>query len=90
MNCTTSYIVFIMIRNKSVQTAAAGLLFSLAALAAAAQETNSVPPDRNSYNLFCPVPEALLRELSPDRPDKTESPYTVDAGHFQLGMDFAK
>ncbi len=35
------------------------------------------------------MPDALLRELSPDRPDKTESPYTVDAGHFQLEMDFA-
>jgi hypothetical protein len=35
------------------------------------------------------VPDAGLRELSPDRPDKTESPYTVDAGHFQLEMDFA-
>ncbi len=23
-----------------------------------------------------------------DRPDQTESPYTVDAGHFQLEMDF--
>jgi hypothetical protein len=30
-----------------------------------------------------------MRELSPDRPDKTESPYTVDAGHVQLEMDFA-
>ena len=30
-----------------------------------------------------------MRELSPDRPDKTESPYTVDAGHYQLEMDFA-
>lgn len=30
-----------------------------------------------------------MRELTPDRPDKTESPYTVDAGHFQLEMDFA-
>ena len=30
-----------------------------------------------------------MRDLSPDRPDKTESPYTVDAGHFQLEMDFA-
>jgi hypothetical protein len=25
--------------------------------------------------------------LSTDRPDKTESPYTVDAGHFQFEMD---
>lgn len=35
------------------------------------------------------VAAAPLRELSPDRPDKTESPYTLDAGHFQVEMDFA-
>ena len=46
-------------------------------------------PDKGGYNLFRPVPDSSLRELSPDRPDKTESPYTVDAGHFQLEMDFA-
>jgi hypothetical protein len=55
----------------------------------AAQETNSIPPDKSSYNLFNPVPENLMRDLSPDRPDVTESPYTVDAGHYQLEMDFA-
>jgi hypothetical protein len=46
-------------------------------------------PDKSSYDLFNPVPNTLLRELSPDRPDKTESPYTLDAGHFMLEMDFA-
>ena len=46
-------------------------------------------PDKGGCNLFHPAPDSLLRELSPDRPDKTESPYTVDAGHFQLEMDFA-
>ena len=46
-------------------------------------------PDKSGYNLFNPVPENLLRDLSPDRPDATESPYTVDAGHYQLEMDFA-
>lgn len=30
-----------------------------------------------------------LRDLSTDRPDKTESPYTVDAGHFQVELDLA-
>jgi hypothetical protein len=78
-----------MIQNKSVQTSAVCLLLSLAALGAAAQETNSAPPDKSSYNLFNPVPDVLLRELSPDRPHKTESPYTLDAGHFMLEMDFA-
>ena len=28
-----------------------------------------------------------MREMSTDRPDKTESPYTLDAGHFQIEMD---
>jgi hypothetical protein len=28
------------------------------------------------------------REMSTDRPDKTESPYTVDAGRYQLEMSF--
>lgn len=46
-------------------------------------------PDKSGYNLFNPTPPGLMRELEPDRPDKTESPYTVDAGHFQLEMDFA-
>ena len=46
-------------------------------------------PDKSGYNLFNPVPENLMRELSPDRPDVTESPYTVDAGHYQLETDFA-
>jgi hypothetical protein len=30
-----------------------------------------------------------MRELSTDRPDQTESPYTVDAGHWQIEFDFA-
>jgi hypothetical protein len=78
-----------MIQNKLVQGSFAGLLLSLAALGAAAQETNSVPPDKSGYNLFNPTPVEYMREMSPDRPDKTDSPFTVDAGHFQLEMDFA-
>ncbi len=45
--------------------------------------------DKSRYNLFHPTPDNLLRELATDRPDKTESPTTVDAGHFQIEMDFA-
>lgn len=68
-------------------TLAAWLFFGLVAFGVGAQETP--PPDKSGYDLFNPVPDTLLRELSPDRPDKTESPYTVDAGHYQLEMDFA-
>ncbi len=78
-----------MIQSKSVPASAACQLFSLADRGAAAPETCSDPPDKSGCYPFNPVPAALLRELTPDRPDKTESPYTVDAGHFQLEMDFA-
>jgi hypothetical protein len=45
--------------------------------------------DKSRYTLFNPVPPELLRELSTDRPDQTESANTVDAGHWQLEMDLA-
>jgi hypothetical protein len=44
-------------------------------------------PDKSRYTLWNPTPRSLLREFSADRPDKTESAYTVDAGHFQVEMD---
>ncbi|MBI3878581.1 MAG: transporter [Verrucomicrobia bacterium] len=43
--------------------------------------------DKGNYTLFHPTPAAQMRELTTDRPDKTESPFTVDAGHAQLEMD---
>ncbi|MFG0331301.1 MAG: transporter [Phycisphaerales bacterium] len=41
-------------------------------------------PASDDYHLFNPVPDELLRPLSADRPDVTESPYTVDAGRVQI------
>jgi len=38
------------------------------------------------YHLLNPTPPALMREMATDRPDKTESPYTVDVGHYQMEM----
>ena len=43
---------------------------------------------KSQYNLFNPTPRPLLRELATDRPDVTESPYSVDAGHFQAELSF--
>lgn len=39
------------------------------------------------YSLFNPVPKAQMREMQTDRPDVTETPYTVDAGHIQIETD---
>jgi hypothetical protein len=41
------------------------------------------------YNLLDPTPDDLLRPFNTDRPSKTDSPITVDAGRFQLEADFA-
>jgi hypothetical protein len=40
------------------------------------------------YSLFKPVPKDSMRDMETDRPDFTESPFTVDAGHFQYEADF--
>ena len=50
-----------------------GVLACVSANAAIAQEMPSPP----------------LRDLVTDRPDKTESPYTVDAGHVQIELELA-
>jgi Putative MetA-pathway of phenol degradation len=47
-----------------------------------------IAAEGGALNLFNPVPDAAMREMSTDRPDTTESPYTVPAGHFQLEMSF--
>jgi hypothetical protein len=69
-----------------------GAVFFFTSIGAAqdesAADSSSRPPDKSKYSLFNPTPKDLLRELTTDRPDQTESPYTVDAGHFQVEMDF--
>lgn len=59
-----------------------GLLCSFSGDVVYAEESS-----KSGYHLFSPTPRHLMRELSTDRPDKTESPYTVDAGHFQVEID---
>ena len=54
-----------------------------------ATEPDAAAPavDKSQFHLFNPTPSKYLREMATDRPDKTESAYTVDAGHFQFEMD---
>jgi hypothetical protein len=47
-------------------------------------------PEKEGYTLFNPTPESLLRGLNTDRPDVTESPFTVNAGHFQTELSFVE
>src|SRR5215469_15770366 len=44
-------------------------------------------PDKSQYTVFNPTPIDLRRPYNTDRPSKTDSPYTVDAGVFQIESD---
>src|ERR1700681_4588156 len=45
-------------------------------------------PDKSNYSLYNPVPDDQMRPFSSDRPGKTHSSLTVDAGHIQVESDF--
>jgi len=50
-------------------------------------EPENSTPDKSQYNLFNPTPRKYWRDFSTDRPDKTETPFTVDAGNFTMEAD---
>jgi hypothetical protein len=43
--------------------------------------------DKSQYTLFNPTPIDLRRAYNTDRPSKTDSPFTIDAGVFQIESD---
>ena len=65
-----------------VVTAASSLILAPLSPGIAFAET-----DKSKYHLFNPTPGSEMREFIADRPDRTESPITVDAGHFQIETD---
>lgn len=71
-----------MSRRSTLLTGAlvAALVSTFSAFAASAT-------DKSAYTLFNRTPATQLRDLSTDRPDLTESPYTVDAGWWQIESD---
>ena len=44
--------------------------------------------DKGAFHLLNPTPSQYLRPMDTDGPGATESPYTVDAGHFQIELTF--
>ena len=86
------YPKFMFRLGKAIVLALVGL--ACAATGAGAQEPATDPASaeprsasKAGTHLFHPTPRALLREMSTDRPDLTESPYTVDAGHAQIEVE---
>ena len=70
------------------------ILFLLASctrgvLAQDATPQGTPAPDKSQYSLFNPTPIELRRAYNTDRPSKTDSPFTIDAGAFQIESDVA-
>ena len=65
------------------------LLGLLPRIASAQKEVknDTIKVDKTHYTLFHPTPRRYMRPMVPDRPGITESPYSVDAGHFQYETD---
>lgn len=51
---------------------------------------SALAADKSGYSFSNRTPDELLRPLSTDRPDATESPITVDAGRVQVEMSVAQ
>jgi hypothetical protein len=51
--------------------------------------TPTPAPDKSHYTIFNPTPVDLRRPYNTDRPSKTDSPFTIDAGVFQIESDVA-
>ena len=64
------------------------LLVSAALLCAYPALADDMPaPDKSGYTLFKSTPTDQMRSFSTDRPTKSDTPYTVDAGHYQYESD---
>ena len=76
------------LRRSRLAAAWLALLGGLAPIPAGiAAEPDAAAPDKSGYSLFDPTPSDQMRDFSTDRPPKANSPYTVDAGHFQYEAD---
>lgn len=64
-----------------------GLIPAVFAQDAKGVKNDTIKIDRRQFTLFNPTPRRYMRPMVPDRPGITESPYSVDAGHFQYESD---
>jgi hypothetical protein len=79
-----------MVRRKraSPLRCAVFLAFGAAAAQAAHAEDSAPAPDKTMYTLLNPTPVDAMRAFEPERPGKILTPFTIDAGHFQIESDF--
>ena len=78
MNCPLPLPIFLIVLLSAV----------LAPLAWADEPATAQPPspklDEWQFMLFNPTPDNQLRDMDTDRPNVTNTPHTIDAGHWQI------
>jgi hypothetical protein len=79
--------------SKALRAAPMGLLVGIICWTNIAVATDPAPTTADTtaptvnkwqYTLFNPVPTDQMRGMDTDRPDKTNTPHTLDAGHFLI------
>jgi len=69
----------------SVRLAGALVVFAtIAGASSKARADSAAPYEKSRHHLFDPTPADRMRPFNADRPGATNSPQTVDAGHFKL------
>jgi hypothetical protein len=58
-------------------------------LARTSAQTENFATDKSQYTILNPTPIDLRRPFNTDRPSITDSPFTIDAGTFQIESDVA-
>jgi hypothetical protein len=76
-------------RVRSQSAAHPALLYLASLIFGVGTQGQTTTPDKSQFNLFNPTPVDLRRAYNTDRPSKTDSPYTIDAGVFQIETDLA-
>ena len=75
--------------EQTTTTSAMALCGQFAFADADSSAASTPRPDKSQYTLFNPTPIDLRRPYNTDRPSKTDSPFTIDAGVFQIESDVA-
>ena len=75
--------------EQTTTTSAMALCGQFAFADADSSAASTPRPDKSQYTLYNPTPIDLRRPDNTDRPSKTDSPFTIDAGVFQIESDVA-
>ena len=73
---------------RAISRLVSGMIGTTRLLGAEEGEATPAPtPDKSSCTIFNPAPRQLWRPYNTDRSSKTDSPFTIDAGAYQMETD---